>query len=130
MTKTWTKDWEVNRSQTSPTSTKANFQTFNLYQYPIYQYSLIELQAQLPNAINQIANATLITFISAIGYTYLSALKRLIINVNAYLKDHLPDAKSNQFILCDYQIILNQDDNQSKQPFNRYFVSAHLVQLN
>lgn len=130
MTKTWTKNWEVNQSQTNPRSAKANLQTFNLYQYPIYKYSLIELQAHLPNAIDQIANATLITFISAIGYTYLSALKRLIVNVSAYLKEHLPDAKPQQFILCDYQIIVNQDDHQDNQPINRYFLSAHLVQLN
>ena len=120
----------MNRSQSSPASAKANLQTFNLYQYPIYKYSLIDLQVQLPNAINQIANATLITFISAIGYTYLSALKRLIINVNAYLKEHLPSANPQQFILCDYQIIIDQSDNQSKQPSNRYFLSAHLVRLN
>lgn len=130
MTKTQAKDWEVNRPQTNPASPKANLQTFNLYQYPIYKYSLIELQTQLPDAIDQIANATLITFISAIGYTYLSALKRLIINVNAYLKEHLPNVNSQQFILCDYQIIIDYDEQQSNQAFNRYFLSAHLVQLN
>lgn len=130
MTKTWSKDWEVNQSQNPSVSAKANLQTFNLYQYPIYKYSLIDLQAQLVNAINGIANATLITFISAIGYTYLSALKRLIINVNAYLKEHLPAAKSKQFILCDYQIVVDQTNDQPKQPSNRYFLSAHLVQVN
>lgn len=119
------KNWEINK-QTNHQQVRQSKFNLDLYKYPIYQYSFWELKNQA--ALKNIALARPITFISASGHNYLSALKRLIENVNHLIaNDQTINLDQNRFILVDFHIVVDQKINRDQNSVSYTFLSAHLI---
>lgn len=119
------KNWEINNQTNHQQARQSKF-NLDLYKYPIYQYSFWDLKNQA--ALKNIALATPMTFVSATGHNYLSALKRLIENVNHLItNDQTIDFAQNYFILTDFHIVVDQKINQDQSPVSYTFLSAHLI---
>lgn len=121
------KNWEIN-NQTNRQQVRQNKFNLDLYKYPIYQYSFWDLKNQA--ALKNIALATPITFISATGHNFISALKRLIKNVNHLIaNDQTINLDQNSFILTDFHIVVDQKINQDQSSVSYTFLSAHLISI-
>lgn len=121
------KNWEIN-NQTNHQQVRQNKFNLDLYKYPIYQYSFWDLKNQA--ALKNIALATPITFISATGHNFISALKRLIKNVNHLItNDRTINLDQNSFILTDFHIVVDQKINQDQSSVSYTFLSAHLISV-
>lgn len=121
------KNWEIN-NQTNRQQVRQNKFNLDLYKYPIYQYSFWDLKNQA--ALKNIALATPITFISATGHNFISALKRLIENVNHLIaNDQTINLDQNSFILTDFHIVVDQKINQDQSSVSYTFLSAHLISI-